>query len=179
MSERSLSYPIGPDPQNSDASPEQIKKWIADIESFPFRLAAQCEGTSIEQLNWPYRPGGWTLKQLVHHCADSHLNSIMRFKLALTEEQPTIKPYYEDRWALSPEAQDDDISNSLKLIEALHHKWVAILKSISPQDWARSYIHPEHGRAISLKEALGSYAWHCNHHLAHFAQGLRSAGSYK
>ncbi len=174
----SLKYPIGLEPQINEPSAAQLDEWIYDIESFPFRLAAQCEGSTREQLNWRYRPEGWTLKQLVHHCADSHLNAFIRFKLAITEENPTIRPYAEALWAETSEAKDDDIAPSLQLIEAIHHKWTLLLKGLNEEQWQRSFYHPEHQKSFSLKQSLASYAWHCRHHLAHFSLGLASGGKY-
>ena len=128
---------------------------------------------SKEALNYNYRPAGWTIKQVVHHCADSHMNAIIRFKLTLTEELPTIKPYFEDRWANLNVSNFDDISNSLVLITALHKQWASLLKSLNSEQLARQFFHPESKIKSSLSETIGMYAWHGNHHLAHIKQGLQ------
>jgi hypothetical protein len=111
---------------------------------------------------------------VVHHCADSHMNSIIRFKLTLTEDDPEIRPYYEGRWAELVDGKDDDISYSLQLITAVHSKWVKLLKGLKPNDLERNFIHPEHGQAFSIAENIGIYAWHCNHHLTHIELALKS-----
>ncbi|MFT4524048.1 MAG: hypothetical protein ACI85F_000189 [Bacteroidia bacterium] len=131
---------------------------------FPQRLRNFTKNLSVDQLNLTYRPDGWSIKQVVHHCADSHMNSIIRFKLTLTEDDPEIRPYYEGRWAELVDGKDDDISYSLQLINAVHNKWVNLLNSLSAEDMEREFIHPEHGQRFSIAENIGIYAWHCNHH---------------
>ena len=162
-----LRYPVGKflNPEIVDQS--QIDSWISTLETFPERLEREVLGLSDTQLEQRYRPSGWTIRQVVHHCADSHINSFMRFKLALTEETPTIKPYFEDRWAELPDTKDFPIISSLQLLGGLHARWVYLLRSLSDEDWNKEFKHPETGRLISLKTNLGIYAWHCEHHLAH------------
>lgn len=143
-----------------------ITSWIADIASFPDRLSGAVEHLSAQQLDTPYRPGGWTIRQVVHHCADSHMNSLIRFKLALTEDKPVIKPYFEDRWANLPDSIMD-ISPALQMLHGLHGKWVYLLQSLTAAELKKSFIHPEKQSEISLDVAIALYAWHCNHHLAH------------
>lgn len=159
-------YPIGRFGKPEIVRPEDIDSCIAEIESLPLKLRASVSGLSEEQLDTPYRDGGWTVRQVVHHIPDSHLNSYIRFKLALTEENPTIKPYREDLWAELPEASSGSIEMSLDLLAALHIRWVAMLRALSPQDFGRSFVHPESQAVISLSENLCLYAWHGNHHLA-------------
>jgi uncharacterized damage-inducible protein DinB len=130
------------------------------------RLRAAVAGLSQEQLDTPYRPGGWTVRQVVHHVPDSHLNSYVRFKLALTEDAPTIKPYDEALWAQLPDAAATPIETSLALLEALHHRWVRMLESTSETDFLRAFRHPEIGM-IRLDQNLAMYAWHGKHHVAH------------
>ena len=166
---KQLQYPIGKFTAPSDISPAFIEGSIADIASFPQRLADVVAGLSERQLDTPYRPGGWTIRQVVHHCADSHMNSWIRFKLALTEDKPVIRPYFEDRWADLPDSKVMDIEPALRLLEALHAKWVFLLRSLSKSDLERTYVHPEQGKEYKLKVVIGLYAWHCNHHLAHIA----------
>jgi hypothetical protein len=128
-----------------------------------------------EELKWKCRPEGWTIKQVIHHCSDSHINSIIRFKLALTEDNPTIRPYREERWAELDDSINDDISISLSLIEVLHTKWAYLLRSLSEEQLNRTFNHPNSGE-FTLKQAIALYAWHSNHHLAHVKQALASDG---
>lgn len=178
MEAEALKYPIGKFEKPTNIGQELIAQWIGDIETFPKRLRALVEELSVEELNWKYRPDGWCIKQVVHHCSDSHLNSIIRFKWTLTEDTPTIKAYFEDRWAELPDSKDNDLALSLNLIDALHAKWVRILRSLTDEQLERTFFHPESQRHIGLKENIGIYAWHCNHHLAHIKQALAAKGKY-
>ncbi|WP_256006728.1 YfiT family bacillithiol transferase [Pedobacter deserti] len=165
-------FPIGVFSLPEEVSQRLIEKWIASISDLPSELAAAVEGLSEEQLDTPYRPGGWTVRQVVHHCADSHMNAFCRFKLSLTEDKPSIKPYLEHRWAELEDGRELPVQSSLAIIQGLHLRWTILLKSLSADDLKRSYIHPEHGREITLTEALGMYAWHGAHHLAHIKMTL-------
>ena len=178
MNTQSLSFPIGPYQPSEEITSAQIEQWINEIASFPQSLKALTGELGEPELNWRYRPGGWTVKQVVHHCVDSHMNALIRFKLALTEESPRIRPYFEDRWAELPDALSDRIEDSLTVITALHKKWVFLLQKLTDEQMERSFIHPEHGQAFSLKEAIGQYAWHGNHHLAHIKLALETQGKY-
>lgn len=162
-----LQFPIGKYNAPTRFSKNIINTYIADIKSFPQRLREAVQKLTQQQLDTPYRPDGWTIRQVVHHCADSHMNSIIRFKLALTEDKPTIKPYYEDRWAELSDSKTMPIEPSLKLLEGLHERWVVLLEQLSDDDLKRTFVHPEHGKSFSLEENIGTYAWHGNHHLAH------------
>ncbi|WP_239614748.1 YfiT family bacillithiol transferase [Cohnella mopanensis] len=162
-----LRYPIGPFRHEGEVSAQQRLEWISDIASLPTKLAAAIEGLGREQLNTPYRPDGWTVRQVTHHLADSHLNSFMRYKLALTEEQPTIKPYFEERWALLPDTLQAPVELSATLLAALHERWVILLRSMTDEDYARSFYHPESKKVSRLDIVLGTYAWHGRHHVAH------------
>lgn len=173
-----LKFPIGEFSPPSLIDNKIIKQWIESIDTFPNRVQALTENLTNEQKNWKYRPNGWSIKQVVHHCADSHMNSLIRFKLALTEDSPTIRPYWEDRWAELPDSLDDNLESVLLLLKGLHQKWVFLLEQLSPQDLEREFVHPEHGKRFSLKENIGVYAWHCAHHLAHIEQALGAAGAY-
>ena len=173
-----LKFPIGEYNPPNTINQEHINDWIASIEAFPGKVKKLTQNLTIEQKNWKYRPDGWKIKQVVHHCADSHINSITRFKLAVTEENPKIRPYYEDRWAELIDSHDDDLEDSLMLLTGLHNKWVKLLKSFSSTDLKKEFIHPEHGRKFVLDEAIGMYAWHSNHHLAHIEQALDAGGKY-
>ncbi|MEQ9187824.1 MAG: putative metal-dependent hydrolase [Cryomorphaceae bacterium] len=178
IKEEELKYPIGKYKAVKQPDPSLLDTWINDIESFPSELEALVSNASAEALNWKYRPDGWKVKQVVHHCADSHLNSISRFKLAMTEDVPTIRPYYEARWAELLDSHDDDLSASLAFLKALHHKWVGLLRGLTKEQLQLEYFHPEHGKRFNLAETVGSYAWHCRHHLAHVKNGLASFGKY-
>jgi len=173
-----LKYPIGEFVKPEVIDVPIINKWIVDIEIFPQSVKSITKDLSIEQLNWIYRPKGWSIKQLVHHCADSHMNSLIRFKLALTEDTPIIRPYFENKWAELPDSLDNDLSDSLALLKGLHRKWVKLLKSLNNENLNREFIHPQHGTHHSLRENIGIYAWHCNHHLAHIKQALKFEGPF-
>jgi hypothetical protein len=162
-----LRYPIGQFHHEGQISEEQRQQWITDINHLPTLLAAAVEGLTEEQLNTPYRPGGWTVRQVAHHIGDSHLNCFTRFKLALTEEKPAIRPYYEDRWALLADTAHAPVSLSLTFIAALHERWVYLLRSLTNEDFARTFFHPESLKVFRLDEVLGSYSWHGRHHVAH------------
>ena len=166
MSEISLRYPIGEFRLDGEITKEQRSAWIADIADAPARLRAAVDGLTAEQIETPYRPGGWTVRQVVHHVPDSHLNAYTRFKLALTEDEPTIKPYEEARWADLADARAAPLEVSLTLLAALHDRWVLLLRSLSAADFARAFRHPDLGR-VTLERALGMYAWHGRHHVAH------------
>jgi uncharacterized damage-inducible protein DinB len=159
-------YPIGKFSFEGPLNEEQKARFLDDIEQTPARLRAAVKGLSEQQLDTPYRDGGWTVRQVVHHVPDSHLNSYIRFKLALTEEEPTIRPYMEDRWAELPEAKSAPIELSLSLLEDLHKRWILMLRAIEPAEWKRTFRHPEIG-SMTLEKNLALYAWHGRHHVAH------------
>jgi len=161
-----LRYPIGkyePRP----FSEKQLEEWLIDITFLPKHLENAIINLDVSQLDTPYRPEGWTVKQLVHHVADSHMNAYIRFKLGLTEDNPTIKPYEEGAWANLPDTQNLPVNISLTLLHALHARWVAVLKGISTAGWNRTVFHPEHKKEMTLWFLLGMYAWHGRHHTAH------------
>ena len=162
-----LSYPIGKFNGEYNPTPELRREFINTISALPSKLAEAVRGLIEEQLETPYRPGGWTVRQTVHHIADSHLNSFSRFKLALTEDTPTIRPYYEDRWAELGDSKTP-IDLSLKIVEGLHARWTALLESMSDADFQKRLIHPETGE-WTLEKSLALYAWHSRHHTAHIA----------
>jgi hypothetical protein len=166
-----LRFPIGRYSPPAVISPEQRAAWIAELEALPGNLAHAAKGLNDDQLNTPYRPGGWTVRQVVHHIPDSHLNSYTRFRLALTEDSPTIKPYEEAAWAELPDAKSAPIEPSLLLADGLHRRWVMLLRTLTGEEFKRTFVHPEHGE-VKLDWTLGLYAWHCRHHVAHIA-GLR------
>ena len=166
-------YPIGKyEPQPFD---EKLKiTWIRDIQFLPQNLENAVLNLDAAQLETPYREGGWTVKQLVHHVADSHVNAYTRFKLGLTEDRPTIKPYEEKLWAELSDTKNLPVNISFTLLHALHARWVEVLKNISDEEWNRTVIHPESKKEISLWYLLGSYSWHGRHHTAHITS-LRQA----
>ncbi|WP_460893906.1 YfiT family bacillithiol transferase [Rufibacter soli] len=161
-----LRYPVGRFTVPPLYRSALVKQALAKLEALPAQLRAQVTSLSDEQLDTPYRPGGWTLRQVVHHLADSHMNSYTRFRLALTEEQPTIKPYEESSWAYLHDARWADPEISLRLLEALHYRWVLLLRSLSMEEWHRTFLHPQNGETY-LFQAVEMYAWHGEHHLGH------------
>ncbi|TXK74086.1 YfiT family bacillithiol transferase [Paenibacillus sp. N3.4] len=160
-----LRYPIGPFAYEGDLTSEVIAGWIQDIEAAPAQLKEAVKNLSDDQLDTAYRPGGWTLRQVVHHLADSHINSYTRFKLALTEDNPTIKPYMEEKWAELPDSRLP-VDISLSLLASLHGRWVVLLRSLQPSDLEKTFIHPDSG-IVTLGLNIGIYAWHGRHHIAH------------
>ncbi len=162
-----LRYPIGKFSVPSSITATHITEWIESIEAFPASLRTVVAGMSEAQLDTPYRPGGWTVRQVIHHVADSHMNSYIRFKWTLTEDKPTIKAYEEKDWAELPEAKHAPVEISLALIESLHKRWVMVLKQLGEAELARSFVHPESGRSLQLDWMIALYAWHGQHHLGH------------
>lgn len=159
-----LRYPIGKFEYAGVSTAEQRKQFISDIAQTPLRLKDAVHGLNESQQNTPYRPEGWTVRQVAHHLPDSHLNAYTRFRLALTEEEPTIRPYHEDRWAELSDAKTAPIEYSLELIDPLHRRWVYLLQSLTEADFARVFHHPELG-AVSLDKNLALYSWHGRHHV--------------
>ena len=158
-------YPIGPFELKDTPTADDLKRSIDEIAEAPAKFRVAVEDLSQRQLDTPYRSGGWTVRQVVHHVPDSHLNSYCRFKLALTEEEPTIKAYHEDRWAELEDSRATPIEVSLVMLEALHRRWVTLLKSLTSADFARTFRHPEIG-VVTLAQNLCLYAWHGRHHTA-------------
>lgn len=158
-------YPVGKFSYAGPLSAEQKRQFLDDIEHAAAHLRSAARGLSDVQLNTPYRDGGWTVRQVVHHVPDSHMNAYIRFKLALTEDAPTIKPYLEDRWAELPDSRQP-IENSLALLDSLHQRWNTVLRSMSEADWQRTFLHPELG-PMTLEKTLALYSWHGKHHVAH------------
>lgn len=173
-----LKYPIGDFKFPDTIDHSLLADWISTIKAFPDKISAICNNLNDTQKNWTYRPDGWTLKQVVHHCADSHTNSMIRYKWTLTEEAPLIKAYFEDRWAKLYDSHSEDLSLSIDLLKALHRKWGFLLDAMSTDDFKRTFKHPETGRTWTLEELTGLYAWHCNHHEAHIKNALSAEGRY-
>jgi|SRR5215831_18735023 len=170
------SYPIGKFHYDDAPSDEQKRVFLEQIAETPANLRAAIKGLSDTQLDTPYRTGGWTVRQVVHHVPDSHMNSYVRFKLALTENEPTIKPYAEDRWAELADTKATPIEVSLTLLDSLHDRWVRLLRSLNADDWKRTFRHPELG-PMTLEKTLALYAWHGRHHVAHITE-LRKQKSW-
>ncbi|MCM3738476.1 bacillithiol transferase BstA [Bacillus cytotoxicus] len=160
-----LRFPIGPFTYEETITQGAIENWIKQIENLPTELKQAIKDLDTTQLDTPYRPGGWTVRQVVHHIADSHMNSYIRFKLALTENNPTIKPYMEGQWADLPDSELP-VDISLALLESLHKRWVTLLQSMKPTDFEKTFHHPETG-SNKLDVTIGLYAWHGRHHTAH------------
>ena len=162
-----LKFPIGKPKIPNNINSFHIEQWIAVIEEFPNKLEELVENLSDHQLDTVYRLEGWTIRQVIHHCADSHHNSYTRFKWSLTEDKPVIKVYYEDRWAALFDSKSAPILLSINHLKAVHAKWVYFLKGLSDVQLNNSFIHPDGNELVGLKENIGIYAWHCKHHFAH------------
>ncbi len=165
-----LRFPIGRFAPPEAYNAEQIKLFINEIEKLPVALRQETNGLSDDQLDQLYRPEGWTIRQVVHHLADSHLNSYTRFKLALTEDHPSIRPYQEGLWAELPDGKHAPIDLSLDILDSLHRRWVLVLQQMTPEQWTRTFFHPEYKTTWSIQQAMAIYAWHGKHHLAHITE---------
>lgn len=161
-----LRFPIGRFQRPESLSPEQRRQAIDSIAATPARLRAAVSGLDDVQLDTSYRPDGWTVRQVVHHVPDSHANAFIRFKLALTEDEPTIKPYNEAAWAKLEDSRSTPIDTSLQFVDALHDRWVRVLNAMSPADFSRGLRHPENG-PMTLEQMLALYEWHGRHHVSH------------
>jgi hypothetical protein len=161
-----LRYPIGNFQMPKSHSAETLRDAVETIKAFPAHIFSAVSRLTVDQLDTPYRPGGWTVRQLVHHCADSHMNAFIRFKLALTEDNPTIKPYDEASWAELADAKIP-IESALAILKGIHLKWGILMDSMTAEDFNKTYFHPEKAQSQPLEEIAFLYAWHCQHHLAH------------
>ncbi len=171
-----IRYPIGQYTAPTNLSREQRSHHIQTIQEFPDRLSDLVRLSGESALGVSYRPGGWTLLQIVHHCADSHMNAYIRHKLTATEDNPTVKPYEENDWARLPDASTLPPDASLRLLEGLYSRWAAFLRSVPEPDWQRTFYHPETQKTVPLFESLAHYAWHCEHHLGHVRGCIERAG---
>lgn len=167
----SEQYPIGPCPYQEVYSQADLARMILDIETFPMRLEHAVQGLLEFQLHTPYRDGGWTINQVIHHCADSHMNALIRIKLALSCDNPSINPYPEDLWAMMPD-YDLPFNNSTTLLFAIHKKLNVLLRSLTDAQLERTYYHSEYKRTFRISDVICLYAWHGNHHLAHVQLGI-------
>ncbi len=161
-----LRYPIGKFRYDGAPNDEEKQSLLEEIAHTPKKLRAAVQGLSESKLDTEYRPGGWTVRQVIHHVPDSHLNAYVRFKLALTEDDPTIKPYAEDRWAELADTKATPVEVSLALLDSLHDRWVRLLRSLTEEEWKRTFRHPDLG-PMTLEKTLALYAWHGKHHVAH------------
>ena len=173
MNLEALKFPVGKHIKPETVSKTDFANWINDIKSFP-ALLNELLNNYKDSLEAKYRPDGWNIAQVVHHCADSHMNAYVRFKLSLTEENPTIKPYMEDRWAELTDSKSLDITPSIKIIEGLHYRWAQTLENMSANDWERTYYHPDYKKQFIMKDVLALYAWHSRHHLAHIENAIKN-----
>lgn len=164
-----LRFPVGKFHYDGSPNDQQKQAFLNEVEQTPAKLRAAVKGLSDSQLDTPYRPEGWTVRQVVHHVPDSHLNAYIRFKLGLTEDDPTIKPYAEDRWAELSDTKATPIEVSLTLLDSLHDRWVRLLRALTPEQWKRTFRHPEMG-PMTLEKTLALYAWHGRHHVAHITE---------
>jgi hypothetical protein len=176
-----LRYPIGQfewrQPADEQQSAKDREQYVEVLSKLPSQMRTAVDGLSPAQLDTPYRPEGWTVRQVTHHVPDSHMNAYIRFKLALTEEQPPIKPYDEAAWALLADTRTTPVEVSLQLLAALHSRWVDVIKGMRPSDFGRTLYHPERG-VLTLDHMLAMYAWHSAHHLAHI-NGLSERMGWK
>lgn len=170
-----LQYPIGKFSFQAPLTEDDRQRCLDDISHAPANLRAAVSGLSEDQLDTPYRPAGWSVRQVVHHVPDSHMNAYVRFKLALTEQEPTIKPYAEDRWAVLADTRTTPIEVSLMLLESLHTRWMRLLGSLAAADWKRTFRHPDLG-VMNLEKTLALYAWHGRHHVAHITSLRERSG---
>jgi hypothetical protein len=168
-----LKYPIGKYSEQP-FSENQLREWLLDIETLPMHVEHAVLNMDEYQLQTPYRPGGWTIHQVVHHIADSHMNAYIRFKLGLTEDNPTIKPYDEKSWAEMADTRNLPINISITILFAVHRRWMEVLNNIKEEEWNRTVFHPEHQKTMTLWYLLGMYAWHGKHHVAHIKGSLKN-----
>jgi hypothetical protein len=169
-----LKYPIGKFQKPKNIDKFQIEDWIKIIKGFPDKVVNEVKNLTEKELEKQYRPDGWTITQVVNHCADSHMNSFIRFKLTLTENTPTIKPYFENLWAELPDSKKFPIESSLEILKGLHERWVNLMENLSEIELEKEFLHPESKERISLKTNIGIYAWHCEHHLAHIVNAKQN-----
>jgi hypothetical protein len=176
MNIETLKHPIGQANIPEKITKKNIEDWISVLERFPQELEFLIRDLSDNQLEIPYREGGWSIRQVVHHCYDSHHNSYTRFKWALTEDKPLIKAYFEEKWAELHDSKSGPIFLTIDALKALHAKWVYLLNGLSNLELEKSFIHPSENNEVSLKENIGIYAWHCQHHYSHIEQLMLREG---
>ena len=173
-----LKFPIGKFHYPKEITSELKLSWIGIIKSLPSKLEEKLSGINNEQLDFAYRPEGWSIKQVVHHLADSHMNAFIRTKMALTEDSPTIKPYYERRFAITVDGNSYEIESSMSILKGVHARFTQLLESLDEDGFSKTYVHPESKRTYRIDAVLALYAWHSMHHLGHINQALSSKGAY-
>lgn len=162
-----LRYPIGPFVSRTELTPDERRSLIDAIAAAPARLREAVRGLNETQFETPYREGGWSVREVVHHLPESHLNAYMRLKLALTEDDPVIRPYDEDAWSRTPEVRTTPVETSLTMLEALHERWTILWRALAPEDFRRTFRHPEHSGVQTVDWLVAMYSWHGRHHTAH------------
>jgi hypothetical protein len=165
-----LKYPIGRYERPDHYTPELLQEWIAILRALPSWMDVCIENLDAAQLRVPYREGGWNTQQVIHHVADSHTNAYIRIRLALTEDNPTVKPYDENAWALLPDVDTVPVNVSITLLHAMHRRLVALMEVLTPAQWERTYYHPQYQRNFAVWEMASLYAWHSRHHTGHIQQ---------
>lgn len=178
MNIEELKYPVGKFIPVTTPDATQLKDWTKIISDFPYKLESLTKDLTVEQLNWKYRPNGWTIKQVIHHCSDSHINAWSRFKLTLTEDAPRINGYHEDRWAELPDALDNDINHSMILLKGLHAKWSNLIMQLSTEQLDSHFFHAQYNKKYTLMDMCELYAWHCRHHYGHIEQAIKAEGNF-
>jgi len=178
MDIETLKYPLGKYQKPEVFTAENVAPAIVTLKDFPVKIKEAVHGLDKGSEQYLHRPGGWTIAQLVHHCADSHLNAFIRVKLALTEDNPTVKPYIENEWVKLKDTTEAPLEWSLMIIEGMHNRWAMLLSTMNATDFKHTYFHPEHKRAVPMEEVTCMYAWHCNHHLAHIKQALKYKNNF-
>ena len=173
-----LKFPIGEYVKPKTISGAELENCLTQIQEFPERIEDITKNLSVEELNWVYRPNGWSIKQVVHHCADSHINAYVRTKLALTQILPVINPYNETVWATLVDGNTDSILASLHILKGVHSRWILLLNNLSKAELEREYYHPENNKNYKLNEVIAIYSWHCNHHLVHIEQAIKYKGQF-
>ena len=174
-----LKYPVGKYQAPSEITEDTFKQWIDTLETLHEKLKKLVGNLSYNELKLQYRPGSWNVKQIVHHLADSHMNSFIRFKLVLTEDKPIIKTCNEVEWAKTADANNEEIMESIEILKGLHNRLVMLLKSLRQDQKKRTFIHPEYNKEFSLEWMVGLYAWHFRHHLAHIKQAVEMEGEFR
>lgn len=167
-------YPVGPNPYPKTYTEADLRNWIDDLKKLPQHLEQELKGLSDDDLETPYRDGGWTIRQVVNHLADSHTNMYLRVRMALTQSNPTILPYDQDSWAMLIDAEDGPVEPSIKMLDGIHSRLIHLFDSLRHGEFERSFVHPEDDRTYKVWEVISTYAWHSRHHLAHVKMGKKN-----
>jgi len=175
---KALKYPIGEFKMPKKISDKDLESQLKIIAGFPSKMRKEVDKVKDDVLEYRHRLGGWTIRQIVHHCADSHMNAFIRTKLAYTEKNPTIKPYDESAWANTADAGEAPVTWSLDLLDGLHNRWVTLLSELNDEELKRTYFHPASNKKVQLNYLVFLYAWHCNHHIAHIQQAKKHKNKF-